>query len=75
MTTLFNQMDEALGRSSIIKSPYPESWIGTNTVQRLTVNPLDTGEVIERKFYDEKLSEYVDHLKSRYMNSIYRLHP
>lgn len=69
MRNLFKQMDAALDKSNIIKSPYPESWIGTNTIQRLEANPLDTGEVIERKFYEEKLSEYVEHLKSRYMNN------
>ena len=69
MANLFNQMDEALDKSSTIKSPYPESWIGTNTIQRLEANPLDTGEIIERKYYEEKLTEYVEHLKSRYMNN------
>ena len=69
MANLFNQMDEALDKSSTIKSPYPEIWIGTNTIQRLEANPLDTGEIIERKYYDEKLTEYVEHLKSRYMNN------
>ena len=69
MANLFNQMNEALDKSSTIKSPYPESWIGTNTIQRLEANPLDTGEIIERKYYDEKLTEYVEHLKSRYMNN------
>ncbi len=69
MTNLFNQMNTALDKSSTIKSPYPESWIGTNTIQRLEANPLDTGEIIERKYYDEKLTEYVEYLKSRYMNN------
>ena len=69
MANLFNQMDEALDKSSTIKSPYPESWIGTNTIQRLEANPLGTGDIIERKYYDEKLTEYVEHLKSRYMNN------
>jgi hypothetical protein len=69
MDHLFNEMDKQLDRSNIIKSPYPESWLGTNTVERLRNDPNKLGEVIERQYYAEKMKEYVEALKGKYMNN------
>jgi len=69
MDHLFNQMDAKLDQSNIIKSPYPEAWLGTNIVERLRNDPNRLGEVIEKQYYAEKMKEYVDALKGKYMKN------
>jgi hypothetical protein len=69
MNHLFNKMDAALERSNLIKSPYPEAWLGANTVDKLRTDPTKLGEVLENRFYAEKLNEYVESLSKKYMNN------
>ena len=69
MDSLFNQIELDLGKSGALRSPYPDSWLGTDIVTRLRTNPTYLGRPIDRKYYTEKLVEYVDALKSKYLNN------
>jgi len=69
MYQLFTTMDAQLERSNLIKAPYPESWFGTNIVDRLTTDPIRLGETVETRYYEEKLTEYIGALEKKYMNN------
>ena len=69
MLQLFNQMDDTLSRSKLIKSPYPDSWLGTNIIDKLTTDPMQLGESVETRFYEEKLAEYITALEKRYISN------
>tara|TARA_B100000287_G_scaffold25541_1_gene24699 strand:+ start:1987 stop:5106 length:3120 start_codon:yes stop_codon:yes gene_type:complete len=69
MDSLFNQIELDLGKSGALRSPYPDSWLGTDIVTRLRTDPTYLGRPIDRKYYTEKLVEYVDALKSKYLNN------
>ena len=69
MDSLFNQIEVNLGKSQALRSPYPDSWLGTDIVTRLRTDPTYLGRPIDRKYYTEKLVEYVDALKSKYLNN------
>ena len=64
--SLFNNVDVRLDRSSILKSHYPPSWLGDNTIQKLQTDPNTIGLSIEEGYYQKKLIEYVDHLGNVY---------
>jgi len=63
---LFAQVNERLDRSTILKSHYPPSWLGDNTVQRLMTDPQTIGMTIEEGYYQKKFNEYIDHLGNVY---------
>ena len=66
---LFNKVGEVISKSGIAKSPYPQTWTGANVVSKLTTDPQDTNEIIERDYYKVKFKEYVDHLSQVYMSN------
>ncbi len=69
MDSLFNKIEDDLSRSNIMRSPFPEAWLGTDTVVRLRTDPMFLGMTVDRKYYTERLVEYVDALKSKYINN------
>ena len=69
MDSLFNKIEDDLARSNIMRSPFPEAWLGTDTVARLRTDPMFLGMTVDRKYYTERLVEYVDALKSKYINN------
>ena len=64
--SLFQSVDEKLDKSSILKSHYPPSWLGDNTIQKLQTDPNTIGIVVEDGYYQQKLIEYIDHLGNVY---------
>jgi hypothetical protein len=69
MHLLFEEMNSVLSRSKLIKAPYPEAWFGTNIVDKLITDPMQLGENVEIRFYEEKLAEYIGALEKRYMSN------
>ena len=69
MDSLFRKIEEDLKVSNIMRSPFPEAWLGTDTVARLRTDPMFLGMTVDRKYYTERLVEYVDALKSKYINN------
>jgi len=69
MYQLFASMDKVLSRSKLIKAPYPDAWFGTNIVDKLITDPMQLGESVEIRFYEEKLAEYIGALEKRYMSN------
>jgi len=69
MDSLFRKIEEDLARSNIMRSPFPEAWLGTDTVAKLRTDPMYLGMTVDRKYYTERLVEYVDALKSKYINN------
>ena len=69
MYLLFEEMNKVLSRSKLIKAPYPEAWFGTNIVDKLITDPMQLGESVEIRFYEEKLAEYIGALEKRYMSN------
>ncbi len=69
MDKLFNDVETDLRKSSIMRSPFPEAWLGTDTVARLRTDPNLMGQPVDKKYYTERLVEYVDSLKSNYINN------
>ena len=69
MYQLFEEMNSVLSRSKLIKAPYPEAWFGTNIVDKLITDPMQLGENVEIRFYEEKLAEYIGALEKRYMSN------
>ena len=45
---------------------YPSQWTGTNTVTRVSRDPLILGEEIEMKFYNNCMNQYISHLKNNF---------
>ena len=45
---------------------YPSQWTGTNTVTRVSRDPLILGEEIEMKFYNDCMNQYISHLKNNF---------
>ncbi len=67
---LFNSLNDRLGRATLIKSHYPPSWLGDNTIQKLRRDPQMGGAIeVEEGYYQKKLNEYIDHLGSVYSNN------
>tara|TARA_B100001094_G_scaffold329982_1_gene394063 strand:+ start:2364 stop:6044 length:3681 start_codon:yes stop_codon:yes gene_type:complete len=69
MDSLFNRIEQDLNRSNIMRSPFPDAWLGTDTVNKLRTDPMYLGMAPDRKYYTERLIEYVDALKSKYINN------
>ena len=69
MYLLFEEMNKVLSRSKLIKAPYPDAWFGTNIVDKLITDPMQLGESVEIRFYEEKLAEYIGALEKRYMSN------
>jgi len=69
MLQLFAKMDDTLGKSQLVKAPYPDAWFGTNIVEKLTSDPMKLGEAVETRYYEEMLKEYISALKTRYMDN------
>lgn len=69
MYQLFAEMDKVLSRSKLIKAPYPDAWFGTNIVDKLITDPMQLGETVEIRYYEEKLAEYIEALEKRYMSN------
>jgi len=69
MDSLFNRIEQDLNRSNIMRSPFPDAWLGTDTVNKLRTDPIYLGMAPDRKYYTERLIEYVDALKSKYINN------
>ena len=69
MHLLFEEMNKVLSRSKLIKAPYPDAWFGTNIVDKLITDPMQLGESVEIRFYEEKLAEYIEALEKRYMSN------
>jgi len=69
MHLLFAEMEKVLSRSKLIKAPYPEAWFGTNIVDKLITDPMQLGETVEIRYYEEKLAEYIGALEKRYMSN------
>ena len=69
MHLLFAEMDKVLSKSKLIKAPYPETWFGTNIVDKLITDPMQLGETVEIRYYEEMLAEYIGALEKRYMSN------
>jgi hypothetical protein len=63
---MFTNIDSRIVRSSILKNHYPTTWLANNTMQKLRVDPLTVGRVVEDGYYQSKLNEYIDHLGNVY---------
>jgi hypothetical protein len=66
--TLFDRISEKGRQLYRVVDNYPPQWVGTNTVTKLSRDPVDLGEEIDMKFYSDRMTEYIKHLKSVYMN-------
>ena len=64
---LFKQMEALSSRIYFVADNYPPKWTGTNTVTKLSRDPLVLGEEIDMKYYSERMTEYLKHLKNNYM--------
>ena len=69
MDSLFNRIEEDLARSNIMRSPFPEAWLGTDIVAKLRTDPMILGQTVDRQYYTEYLGEYVKALESKYINN------
>ena len=69
MDSLFNKIEDDLDRSNIMRSPFPEAWLGTDIVAKLRTDPMILGQTVDRQYYTAKLEEYVKALKSKYINN------
>ena len=65
---LFKQMEALSSRIYFVADNYPPKWTGTNTVTKLSRDPLVLGEEIDMKYYSERMTEYLKHLKNNYMS-------
>jgi hypothetical protein len=64
--SLFAQMENIAGGLYGVADLYPSQWTGTNTVTRVSRDPLELGEEIDMKFYAECMDQYIKHLKNNY---------
>lgn len=64
--SLFAQMENIAGGLYGVADLYPSQWTGTNTVTRVSRDPLELGEEIDMKFYNDCMNQYIKHLKNNY---------
>mgnify|MGYP006232260471 CR=1 FL=1 len=69
---LFTQIEEKARQSSIVANIYPDTWAATNNVILLKTDPLNTGQPVEREFYQARLNEFIAHL-SRVFKTNHRI--
>ena len=65
--TLFDRISEKGTQVYGVVDNYPPQWVGTNTATKLSRDPVELGEEIDLKFYSDRMTEYIKHLKSVYM--------
>jgi hypothetical protein len=64
--SLFAMVEELSKHLYGVTDNYPPQWTGTNTVAKLSRDPIALGEEIDMKFYSDRMTEYLRHLKSSY---------
>jgi hypothetical protein len=66
---LFDRIEEISMRSYTVADNYPSQWTGTNTVTKLRADPVILGEDLDMKYYSDRMSEYIKHLKGNYKSN------